>query len=60
MTGVQTCALPICRLDGKSKEAVEVNAKIDKLLLAINSAYELSLIHISISIGRRHSLLSIY
>ena len=28
------------RLDGKSKEAVEVNAKIDKLLLAINSAYE--------------------
>ncbi len=25
---------------GKSKEAVEVNAKIDKLLLAINSAYE--------------------
>lgn len=28
------------RLDGKSKEAVEVNVKIDKLLLAINSAYE--------------------
>jgi len=28
------------RLDGKSKEAVEVNAKIDKLLLTINSAYE--------------------
>lgn len=28
------------RLDGKSKEAVEVNAKIDKLLLAINLAYE--------------------
>lgn len=28
------------RLDGKSKEAVEMNAKIDKLLLAINSAYE--------------------
>ena len=27
-------------LYGKSKEAVEVNAKIDKLLLAINSAYE--------------------
>ena len=26
------------RLDGKSKEAVEVNAKIDKLLLTINSA----------------------
>ena len=28
------------RLDGKSKEAVEVNTKIDKLLLAINAAYE--------------------
>lgn len=27
------------RLNGKSKEAVEINAKIDKLLLAINSAY---------------------
>ena len=28
------------RLDGKSKEAMEVNAKIDKLLLTVNSAYE--------------------
>ena len=28
------------RLDGKSKEAVEVNAKIDKPLLAIHSADE--------------------
>ncbi len=28
------------RLDGKSREAVEVNAKIDKLLLNINSAYD--------------------
>ena len=28
------------RLNGKSKEAVEVNAKIDKLLLAINSAFD--------------------
>ena len=28
------------RLNGKSKEAVEINAKIDKLLLAINSAYD--------------------
>ena len=28
------------RLNGKSKEAVEINAKIDKLLLAINSAFE--------------------
>ena len=27
------------RLNGKSKEAVEINAKIDKLLLAINSAF---------------------
>ena len=27
------------RLEGKSREAVEVNAKIDKLLLNINSAY---------------------
>lgn len=27
------------RLDGKSREVVEVNAKIDKLLLNINSAY---------------------
>ena len=31
------------RLDGKSREAVEVNAKIDKLLLNINSAYDNSL-----------------
>ncbi len=28
------------RLDGKSKEAVETNAKIDKLLLAVNSAFD--------------------
>ena len=28
------------RLNGKSKEAVEINAKIDKLLLAINSAFD--------------------
>ena len=28
------------RLNGNSKEAVEINAKIDKLLLAINSAYD--------------------
>ena len=28
------------RLNGKSKEAVEINAKIDKMLLAINSAYD--------------------
>ena len=28
------------RLDGKSREAVEVNAKIDKMLLNINSAYD--------------------
>ena len=28
------------RLNGKSKEAVETNAKIDKLLLAINSAFD--------------------
>ena len=28
------------RLNGKSKEAVEVNAKIDKLLLAVNSAFD--------------------
>ena len=28
------------RLNGKSKEAVEVNAKIDKLLLGINSAFD--------------------
>ena len=28
------------RLDGKSREAVEVNAKIDRLLLNINSAYD--------------------
>lgn len=28
------------RLNGKSKEAVEINAKIDKLLLAINLAYD--------------------
>ena len=28
------------RLDGKSREAVYVNAKIDKLLLNINSAYD--------------------
>ena len=27
------------RLDGKSREAVEVNAKIDKLLLAVHSAF---------------------
>ena len=29
-----------CRLNGKSKEAVEINAKIDKLLLDINSAFD--------------------
>ena len=28
------------RLNGKSKEAVEINAKIDKLLLATNSAFD--------------------
>ena len=28
------------RLNGKSKEVVEINAKIDKLLLAINSAFD--------------------
>ena len=28
------------RLNGKSKEAFEINAKIDKLLLAINSAFD--------------------
>ena len=28
------------RLDGKSREAVEVNAKIDKLLLAVNAAFD--------------------
>lgn len=28
------------RLNGKSKEAVEVNAKIDKLLLAVNTAFD--------------------
>ena len=28
------------RLEGKSREAVEVNAKIDKMLLNINSAYD--------------------
>ena len=28
------------RLNGKSKEAVEINAKIDNLLLAINSAFD--------------------
>ena len=28
------------RLNGKSKEAVEINAKIDKLLLAVNSAFD--------------------
>jgi len=28
------------RLDGKSREAVETNAKIDKMLLNINSAYD--------------------
>lgn len=28
------------RLNGKSKEAVETNAKIDKLLLAVNTAFE--------------------
>ena len=28
------------RLDGKSREAVETNAKIEKLLLAINEAFE--------------------
>lgn len=29
------------RLDGKSREAVEVNQKIDKLLLAVHSAFDL-------------------
>ena len=28
------------RLNGKSREAVEVNAKIEKLLLAVNSAFD--------------------
>ena len=28
------------RLDGKSREAVETNAKIDKLLLAVNAAFD--------------------
>ena len=28
------------RLDGKSREAVETNAKIDKLLLAVNNAFD--------------------
>ena len=28
------------RLNGKSKEAVETNAKIEKLLLAVNSAFD--------------------
>lgn len=28
------------RLDGKSREAVKTNAKIDKMLLNINSAYD--------------------
>ena len=28
------------RLDGKSREAVETNAKIDKLLLAVNTAFD--------------------
>ena len=28
------------RLDGKSREAVETNAKLDKLLLAVNSAFD--------------------
>ena len=28
------------RLDGKSREAVETNAKIDKLLLAVNSSFD--------------------
>jgi site-specific recombinase XerD len=28
------------RLDGKSREAVETNAKIDRLLLAVNSAFD--------------------
>ena len=28
------------RLNGKSKEAIEINTKIDKLLLAINSAFD--------------------
>lgn len=28
------------RLNGKSKEAVETNAKIDKLLLAVNTAFD--------------------
>ena len=29
------------RLNGKSREAVEVNTKIEKLLLAVNSAFEI-------------------
>lgn len=28
------------RLNGKSKEAVEINAKIEKLLLAVNNAFD--------------------
>ena len=28
------------RLNGKSKEAVEINAKIEKLLLAVNTAFD--------------------
>ena len=28
------------RLDGKSREAVEINAKLDKLLLAVNAVFD--------------------
>ena len=34
------------RLNGKSKEAVDVNAKIDRLLLSVNSAFD-SLVDVS-------------
>ena len=33
------------RLDGKSREAVETNAKLDKLLLAVNAAFDISRQH---------------
>ena len=32
-------------LDGKNREAVETNAKIEKLLLAIHSAYDSLVLH---------------
>ena len=41
------------RLNGKSKEAVEINAKIDKLLLAINLAFDSLLERKMISMQRQ-------